>query len=383
MPTSAPWMQSDFFPPAPSIGVAGVFDHGQPVPCQFETSLSGKVMNGADLVWSSASDRVVVPAELPELRHALLLRMRHRLKSQIGLPVVNSAIWLSLALYLAMNRDLDGLARWQQYLFIGVALGLFPLGSTLWELWRHRSLESVDWAARIQHDRFVAWMAQRRGKTAYFIASGLLLVFMVQFATDVAANAAAGRSFLAAGARRDLVLGGEPWRLLTAGLLHGGVMHLIFNATALLALARQVEAIGGRWRLLAVFAASIVGGFVASIAWQAEKVAVGASGGLFGLMGWLLVIAWRGRATFPSRWWRSIAFLVALNGALGWMARAFIDNAAHGGGLAIGIVAALLTRLDDARMPAGSTSSVRTAGWLAALALVGAAAWATYVLLRP
>ena len=338
-------------------------------------------MNGADLVWSSASDRVVVPAELPVLRQALLLRVRHRLKSHVGIQATNSAVWLFIA-FSAMHRSAAFAVQWQPFLFIAVALGLLPLGSTLLELWRHRSVEAIDWDARIRYDRFLAWMAQRRRWTSLVLTTALVLVFVVQFAAVARGDSEFERSFLAAGSRRDLVLGGEPWRLLTAGLLHGSPLHLFFNAVALLALGRQVEAIGGKARLLAVFTFSIVGGYLASIAWQSDRIAVGASGGLFGLMGWLLAVGWRARRSFPPQMWRSIAFIVLLNGVLGWMARDFIDNAAHAGGFAIGVLAGFLTRLDDARVPAPPGSIVRASGWLAALALAAASVSTTVILLR-
>ena len=378
MPAIAPWMRPDLLPPAPSIGEAGAIERGRPVPVQFEMSLGGRVLNGADLVWSSASDRVVVAAELPALRHPLLARTRHALQRSLGMPVIGSAICLIVALSEWLDRSAGVPGHWQQVLFLGIAFGVLPLGLTLLELWRHRSVEAVDWDARIRHDRFVQWMAQRRGRIGLTLAAGLLLLFVIQLATDVVDDAARGRAFLVAGARRDLVLGGEPWRLLTAGLLHGNIPHLFMNIVALLALASQVEAIGGKSRLLTVFAISIVGGSVGSVAWQADRISVGASGGLFGLMGWLLAIAWRGRRSFPPRMWRSTAFLVLLNGAIGWFARDFIDNAAHAGGLATGLLAGLLTRLDDAHLPAPPSSTVRAAGWSATLALAAAAAW-TYV----
>src|SRR5688572_30805034 len=196
MPAIAPWMRPDLLPPAPSIGVAGVIDRGRPVPCQFETSLGGRVLNGADLVWSSASDRVVVPAELPALRHPLLARTRHALQRSLGMPVVTSALCLFVALYECFGRSASVSVHGRQFLFIGVAFGVLPLGLTLLELWRHRSVEAVDWDARIRHDRFLQWMALRRGRTGLVLAAGLVLLFVIQLATDAVDDAAASRSFL-------------------------------------------------------------------------------------------------------------------------------------------------------------------------------------------
>ncbi len=85
-----------------------------------------------------------------------------------------------------------------------------------------------------------------------------------------------------------------------------------------------------------------VTGSLASCLLMPSVPSVGASGGILGLSGYLIVLAFRRRAQLPSglgrQLWRGVA-LTALVGALGYN---YIDNAAHLGGLLGGILCGLL-----------------------------------------
>ena len=69
---------------------------------------------------------------------------------------------------------------------------------------------------------------------------------------------------------------------------------------------------------------------------------VGASGGLMGLLGFLLVFETLHRRLVPESSRRRLLAGVALTAAIGFVFRHFIDNAAHLGGLVAGMVYAAL-----------------------------------------
>jgi rhomboid protease GluP len=137
----------------------------------------------------------------------------------------------------------------------------------------------------------------------------------------------------------DRIRSGEVWRLITPMFLHSGLFHAILNATALLVAGRLVENLFG-WRalLLVYFSAGLVG-FAASFLATAA-VSVGASGGIFGLLGLLLVTGLRHRRLWPpgvrKHLTLEMGMLIGINVVLGVVAT-FIDNAAHLAGLLTGI----------------------------------------------
>ncbi|GJM44440.1 MAG: hypothetical protein DHS20C21_12820 [Gemmatimonadota bacterium] len=143
-----------------------------------------------------------------------------------------------------------------------------------------------------------------------------------------------------------LVAAGDLWRLVASIFLHAGLLHLVFNGYALFVLGRNLEAFYGAWTFLALFVLSGVGGSVAS-AVVSTSVSVGASGGIFGLLGASLVFAYRHRGVLPRRVTRIMGTTllpwVALNIVLGVLVPR-IDMAAHLGGLVTGAALAWFIR---------------------------------------
>lgn len=139
----------------------------------------------------------------------------------------------------------------------------------------------------------------------------------------------------------ERIRAGEVWRLLTPILVHGGVVHLAMNMTALLSVGKAAELLVGPRRMLAV----MLGGAVVATATSAAFTAapsVGASGGIAALIGLLLAFGLRRRALLPAAVSKQLvgnglfaAVMTALLGAL--VPR--VDNAAHLGGFVAGLVA--------------------------------------------
>jgi rhomboid protease GluP len=149
-----------------------------------------------------------------------------------------------------------------------------------------------------------------------------------------------GRTLVEFGAKFDPYIAmGQWWRLVTAGFLHGGLLHILMNSWVLFDLGAQVEAVYGTSRMLVIYFVSTVLGFYLSALWS-PAVSVGASAALMGLIGAMIAfgVTHRGalgdavRGTY-LRW----AIYVLIFGLLPGFN---IDNAAHIGGLAAGFGAA-------------------------------------------
>jgi rhomboid protease GluP len=172
----------------------------------------------------------------------------------------------------------------------------------------------------------------------------LIVALAAVFYWEIVTRALTSReAIVAAGALvRGRVLEGELWRLGSATFLHGGPDHLFGNCVSLYILGMACEHAVGWRRLLTVFAAGAIGGWILSLV-MAPGPSVGASGAIFGVMGAVVVILHQHRDLFVVRDKR-IGVVVAvwagytlLLGAL----QPMIDNAAHLGGLVAGAGAAV------------------------------------------
>jgi rhomboid protease GluP len=144
-----------------------------------------------------------------------------------------------------------------------------------------------------------------------------------------------GQTLLAFGgkSRVAILYYGQWWRLLTAGFLHGGGMHILMNSWVLFDLGAQVEQIYGTRRLVVIYFVSTVFGFLASTFWS-PALSVGASAGLFGLIGSMIALGVRHKSSLGAAI-RGLYIRWAVYGLLIGLLPG-IDNAAHIGGLAAG-----------------------------------------------
>jgi membrane associated rhomboid family serine protease len=147
---------------------------------------------------------------------------------------------------------------------------------------------------------------------------------------------------------------------------------------ALLYLGRRVE-VFARWPhvpLVFLFTAC-VGGEVSARLYDATSV--GASGGLMGWLGFLLVFETLHSQLVPRSARRRLLAGVVLTAIIGALGYRFIDNAAHFGGLLAGMTYAAIVfpKSLSVRRP-GSTLTDRLAGGLALAALLASAGFAIW-----
>jgi membrane associated rhomboid family serine protease len=86
---------------------------------------------------------------------------------------------------------------------------------------------------------------------------------------------------------------GEWWRLFTAGFVHFGITHILFNMLALYFIGMVLEPAIGPWRFSALYVASLLAGSLGALLLDPHSISGGASGAVFGIGAAATVIMWR------------------------------------------------------------------------------------------
>lgn len=139
---------------------------------------------------------------------------------------------------------------------------------------------------------------------------------------------------------------GQWWRLISYMFLHGNLLHLIFNLSALAYLGPMIlEKFGlrGFWSITLIAG---VGGGLVSLVYKLTFPAgptLGLSGALFGYAG-ALYAAFRaaGDPAQTQRFGKLLIFINAISFGLSFMGM-HIDNACHVGGMVAGMLAGWVT----------------------------------------
>lgn len=138
---------------------------------------------------------------------------------------------------------------------------------------------------------------------------------------------------------------GEWWRLITAGFLHGSLIHIGMNMMGLYQLGNEVEGVYQTHRYVVIYIVSTITGFYASFL-SGNILSVGASAGIFGLLGALIAHGVMQRSTLGQEikqyYTRMAVYSLMLGVFMSQSVGGRTDNAAHIGGLAGGFAVAYL-----------------------------------------
>lgn len=147
---------------------------------------------------------------------------------------------------------------------------------------------------------------------------------------------------------------GDSWRLLSSTVLHAGLVHYFVNMLALWFVGNAIETSHGIVAAAILFILPAVGGCILSAIFLPTYITVGASGGIFGLIGACLSdICMNWKLLFNDfvtengkkhRHALVVVFLfldIALNCVIGLTP--YVDNFTHLGGMAFGLLCGLST----------------------------------------
>jgi len=202
-------------------------------------------------------------------------------------------------------------------------------------------------AVRLAERQSASWRALMHVGRPDGVTLALLLAFALVFLVDAAVFEEMLHQplWLWAGNIPESVRHGEWWRLVTALFLHANPPHLVMNGATLWLFGTAVEKSIGRWWLLAIFLVAGTLGNALSV-WHAHyDVSIGASGGIFGVIGAFAVAAYQLRSpmytTVRRRLLPLIALVVTCDLTIGWL-EPQIDNLAHAGGFVAGVLLAIV-----------------------------------------
>ena len=139
---------------------------------------------------------------------------------------------------------------------------------------------------------------------------------------------------------------GHWWTVLSAGWLHGGLLHIFFNMMVLRQLAPGVAELYGPGRMVIIYTAGAVSGFALSsfageflpslLFLRGSNYTLGASASIAGLIGALLYYGRRTGSSMARSYASSYVLMLVVVGFL----MAGVDNYAHAGGFGGGYLAA-------------------------------------------
>jgi membrane associated rhomboid family serine protease len=350
------WAREDAFPKSPDDGWGWVDHKGARHSCDSVAALLETIRKDLSatvtLVWTPEHPRMVLPEELPEAAEAVMVARKRRAFED--LDESRRRLWIlgggaaMLAFYLfyqgwvrtppmagAWDRLLLSAGAVMRSVSMGIVLLVFLIFAFIpWYQARKRWLELGKWTSAdlpetIAVLRFETWLAAQRAPATRIFLGLVGMVWLAQLASpdDIAA----------AGLVKSRYFAGEWWRLCTAPFLHGNWVHLLMNCAALAYLGKRLE-VFARWQhlpLVFVFAAWVGGEASARLVLAPT---VGASGGLMGWLGFLLVFETLHHQLVPRSARRRLLAGVLLTGLIGLVGYRFIDNAAHAGGLIAGML---------------------------------------------
>jgi rhomboid protease GluP len=145
---------------------------------------------------------------------------------------------------------------------------------------------------------------------------------------------------------------GRWWTLLSAGWLHGGLLHIGFNLYWIRFLAPETAELYGPSRMVIIYTISSITGFLAS-SLMGSPLTVGASAPILGLLGALVYYGRRTGSSVVGRTaWSYALFMIIF----GFLMGGRTDNWAHLGGFVGGFLAGVV--LDPRKPETGNHAAV-------------------------
>lgn len=193
----------------------------------------------------------------------------------------------------------------------------------------------------IERVRFFSWLLQkRRFQINFYISTAIIIALGTSQILAIQVLGGQDELIKLIGTLYKKIDSREYWRLLTGGFLHASLLHFITNAIFFLAIVPTHLFFMSRWTIGLFFGAIVFGNAMEWIVASSGDGVAGISGGLFGLLGSLIIVSATTRM-IPRPLCLPLltlcAFSIGIGASIGRTA-----NASHIAGLVFGVIATLL-----------------------------------------
>jgi membrane associated rhomboid family serine protease len=163
-----------------------------------------------------------------------------------------------------------------------------------------------------------------------------VIVFLGEVATGTQLGSGTGGTLLSKGDLfgPQIAYSHEYWRIVTAGFLHEGFLHIFVNMLSLYFIGAVLEPAVGRVNFIAIYVSALLAASFGALLFEPRAPTVGASGAIFGLFGALIVVA---RARGISIWHSGLGPILLINLLFSVSFRG-ISIGGHLGGLIAGLI---------------------------------------------
>lgn len=172
-----------------------------------------------------------------------------------------------------------------------------------------------------------------------------LVVFLLSLLIYRYTNNSAEVAIVMGGYYKTFVEAGQWFRLLTCGFVHVEITHLLVNMLSLFSLGRLLEKYYGHMRYSIIMIVSILVGNLFIFALEDNTVGVGLSGGLYGLMGALLVYVINSKLYRVPAVMTNIVYILLMNLMINFLPG--VAFYAHLGGFISGVLLAICFTNND------------------------------------
>jgi membrane associated rhomboid family serine protease len=366
------WMDPTIFPAIDAQPQWGIF-HARKVQPMSQAEIASRILAGpGEVLWHGGTaepdvlmvtrpdnPRPVMAAECTELQQAILKRdegqllKRRKRNALLFYPVLLFAVLLIAA----------GSKSAVLFAVIAVSTGGAHIEAwlALAKLRRDPREYLRQTAAQLRYSAWLGLVGVKHWCRTCWVAGVWVVIGAAQFLVPATSLPDGAPRYLAAALVKNAVIS-EPWRLLTATMLHGSIIHLLMNAATMLSLGLLLER-GAHRHLLSVvwLSGALLGSLFSWLLLPATSV--GASGGILAVFSFLLVMAYRRKQLLPPDFLGELIRSLLMIAMLGLLAWSVIDNAAHlGGAIAGAAMAYCVFREKRGELPLQDSRLLRMVG---------------------